>query len=353
MKTILNLLLPQERDFLVTPATHKAGTYHSWGKQKHECVFEVQIDAKSLSYLIDAAGYGSRIYELMSITRPGDILHYLWVDFSQLDVELLGKLKERFKNRPDLVIEGLSFIDFDQSFKIFGDEPYPHDLAWRLYIDQESIWQDQLIKLFNVITSIQALIKKSTDYLTQKELSLIENKKHPLGFISSVDRRKLLHFNSPPQWEENQEFFNTVSKLANQENVKSISCSYRGFAIWSILIEAQLKRAERTGKPPQQAIELSGPDEGLGIEVMPENWAGYVHIPYEGMPMANLIFLPSWRVFNPDDAGENGSLQAGLRSATECLYMFSLKDRDFGVLGCANRTEVGNWILYSMKNLTS
>ena len=69
-----------------------------------------------------------------------------------------------------------------------------------------------------------------------------------------------------------------------------------------------------------------------------------MHIPYEGMCSADLVFLPSWRVFHIEYAGSEGSLAKASR--LDCKYMIVPRKNDFGELGCATRQIIEGWIFY-------
>lgn len=356
MKILNQLLSKTERQLLYEPINLLIGTYQPWGAVRRECQFNVAINADNLLKLIDSVNYGIRVYEFTSINRPGDLLHYLWVDVSQLDKDLINKIKSSLDNHYPYEslfnpkADGLSFIDFDKGFVIQGDDTYPQDYVWRNYIDNEEVIKDLLTKHFKLVIKLQQELTHSEDILLKYELALINEKNHPQDYLESIDRLSLLHFEYKSQWEKYHAFYSFVSDLAMQEKIKSISCPYGGIEMWRVLIEAQVLRAANLGVAAMEALQLYGPDEGLGRIVKLRNWGGEVFIPYEGMRMANLIFLPGWRIFRVDKAGINGSLKEALNSNVDCKYLFVLKERDFGELGCANRTEVGGWIFYSMKN---
>ena len=104
------------------------GSYYGWRSQ-HASEFVVDIDARPLVALIEAASAGSRVYELMSIQRPGDLLHYLWVDFSRLDQEVINHVsghvnhKKLFPSKPPVTLKSISFTGFDGCFH--GEETIP------------------------------------------------------------------------------------------------------------------------------------------------------------------------------------------------------------------------------------
>lgn len=126
-----------------------------------------------------------------------------------------------------------------------------------------------------------------------------------------------------------------IGDLIKRDNVQSVSCPFNNSKVWRLLVAEQVRRAGQTGKHLQQAFALSGPDSGFGFD--PTEWAGEIHIPYEGAVMADLFVAPKWRNFIPET-----------NSATlSKSYYYLIVKRDFGELQCAIRRDIGDsWLLY-------
>lgn len=345
-----NLLNEVERNCLLSAERHDTGGFDNWRKEPRNRQFIVNIDARPLVSLVDSAANGNRVYEFMSIQRPGDVLHYLWVTFVELDDEVIHGLKENlayqypFEFDKDAEFNGLSFIDFDTHFSWQGDDTSNESHSWRMYIEKE-FWCLKLENLYEMVCLLQAGLKYADNFLLQNELKLIEFKKHRRDYFHSVSRSK--RFTLPAFIEaENIPFsLKKLVQIISQHDVNSVSCPFGVFAIWRILVEEQVKRSISSGLPAQETFALYGPDRNLGDDCCPEDWGGYVHIPYEGMCDADVIFLPNWRVFHIEHSGLSGSLAKTL-SMEFCRYLFVPKARDFGELECASREELGNWVLY-------
>ncbi|MEI2635817.1 MAG: Sir2 family NAD-dependent protein deacetylase [Methylotenera sp.] len=344
-----NFLTADERAFLIDPERHET-SYVAW-RNKHSSKIVVDIDARPLVSLVEAALYGSRVYELMSIHRPGDILHYLWVSFVELDDALMKSLKESvdYKHRYEFDIKeawaGLPFIYFDEKFFLQGDDTEPSDFAWRKHIDNES-WYQKLSSLYQLVCNLQQRLRGLDDFLLQNEVRLIDDKKHRRDFFSTVKRSCTLDCTDFSVDAKSAEFFKVVAQLIAQEDVRSVSCPFGGLNIWRILVTEQVTRSQRLNLPLQEALHLYGPDSGL--KRLPEDWGGEVRIPYESMFDGDVVFLPGWRVFHNEYAGADGSLAKTL-NMKDCRYLFVPKSRGLGELGCATREEIGEWVLYSQK----
>jgi len=138
-----------------------------------------------------------------------------------------------------------------------------------------------------------------------------------------------------PEEELPESVITLIGELIESDNVQSVSCPFNNSKVWRLLVAEQVRRAEQTGKPLQQAFTLAGPDSGFGFD--PADWGGEVRIPYEGVFMADLFVAPKWRNFIRET-----------NSATlSTSYHYLLVQRDLGELHCATRRGIGDgWLLY-------
>ncbi|MDY0038551.1 MAG: hypothetical protein RBS05_21820 [Zoogloea oleivorans] len=93
-----SFLTADEHCYLTTPERIDLGAYRAWGTERRDCEFVVELDTRPLAVLAESAALGSRVYEFMSIQRPGDILHYLRVQLSSVDDEVTRYVVERIKD---------------------------------------------------------------------------------------------------------------------------------------------------------------------------------------------------------------------------------------------------------------
>lgn len=133
-----------------------------------------------------------------------------------------------------------------------------------------------------------------------------------------------------------------ILELIQRDNVHSVSCSYDDPELWFLLIAEQVRRAAATGRPPQEAFILCGPDGGLW-DTPVETLGGYVHIPYEGLCGGDLLIRPTWRKFRVPAGTATGRLSTA--ASVPCCY-YVLSPEDFGELSFASRMSVGDWVLY-------
>ena len=281
--------------------------------------FSVEIVNTPLLGLINAAILGSRVYELMTITRPGDCLYYLQVIVCNLDVDVITHVKEYMNNESrifnaSLPLDIVAFIDFDKSFRMVEDNQV-FEQHWRSTIDGNygSEWQNQLDVIFLEVLAAKKALFEIDDFLIQHEIKLIEEHKHCNAKLAHVPRINDFNDNLLAFRFENQVFYSFLESLIVNQEVKSVSCPFKDFYLWRILVKEQVKRSIHMQLAPQEAFYISGEDAGFDEATTPNNWGGYAHIPYEGMTCADCVFLPNWRKFFYDYAGANGNLEKATR----------------------------------------
>ncbi len=333
-----------ERRALRKPEQIDLGTYRS-GPPVREFRFTIDLDARPLVTLLDAAEQGRRVYELMTIRRPGDVLHYFWVKVSSTDTRLIRALATAKPPSPrdtrDSVAESIEapLVAVDRSLFTQDEDAHPAALSWTLH-RTGSFWRDKMLTLYRLICRAQLRLRDSQDFLTRHELQRIDDLCHWRDFQSSIDRRTELDL-PRSRTDVPAEVLARIKELVTQSNVRSVSCLADHYGLWRFLVEQQVRRANNSGLPPQQTLALCGPDSGLtGIDA--NDWGGEIHIPYEGVCDGDLYICPARKTLNHEHTGLGGNLSWAF--GKDCHYV--LTPIDHGYLGCALRTPVGSWVLY-------
>src|SRR5699024_5050583 len=119
----------------------------------------------------------------------------------------------------------------------------------------------------------------------------------------------------------------SIIELAERSDIHSIACYFDDFELWEALLKEQVRRAKSTGREPQDAFYLCGPDKGVrGItgeptlddesltpipdergRFAPDQWGGEIHVPYEGITGADLLVLPNWHNVFPESLSKPDS----------------------------------------------
>ena len=232
-----NFLTAEEHQYLKQAERHDTGGYDNWRKAPRNRPFVVDIDARPLAALINAAAFGVRVYEFMAIKRPGDLLHYLWVTIVDLDDEVIQSVKDSVayrnpysfdKNAP---LSGLSFVEFDRCFIWQGDDTDLEDACWRRHVEQQS-WRDKLSDLFSLVVTLQQRLRSVDDFLLQNEIGLIDDKKHRQDFFATVQRKCTLDPLNLSVDTESSDFYKVLADMIAQDDVHSVSCPVSGLTIW-------------------------------------------------------------------------------------------------------------------------
>ena len=312
--------------------------------------FAIQVDARPLRLLADQAAQGGRVYEFLSIRRPGDLLNYWWVTSPAMDAGAIEPLepgappRHPIRHGTGLPHEGISYVALDRQLHWSGgDDPYPEEAAWMAYRESRT-WKDQAAAQLAQVKRWQERLRGREDLLLQREIRAIDEHRHPLDYLPAIERMPLLRTEDRGRYPTPPALMDTILALIRQDDVGSVSCPFDDWTIWRALVEEQVRRAERSGLPLQEAFTLAGPDSGLRHFPI-QDWGGEVHVPYAGCVAGDLFILPSWRNLFPEHGGATGHLRKVVRG--QCHY--ALVDRDLDELACAIRTPVGGWVLYQSR----
>ena len=321
------------------------------GYRKHR-TFRISVEAMQLARLIDSAAVGWRVYELMSIRRPGDLLNYLTVtpvEINPLIEKVIREVNSQAFSRlfpDDKPLPSLPFPKIDQCFAWRGEEDtVDWDIAW-CRVRDSGYWKRIILELFPVVQRAQAQLLESSDPLVRRELNLIATFSHPEMLTAEVRRRMNSHPLPPGERILPVALQEYLRELVSRPETLSASCEGGDYQLWRILIDEQLRRAEISGTPPQKAFGLCAADTGLPW--LPFDFLGAdVHVPYEGICGGDIFFLPNWFKFDAEAAVKAGHLSGGTHGK-HCRYLIS--DRDLGDLSCATRRAFDGWFVYEDKN---
>jgi hypothetical protein len=155
-----------------------------------------------------------------------------------------------------------------------------------------------------------------------------------------------------------------ILNLAARADLHSVSCQFDDRVLWEGLLAEQLRRAKETGRPPQSAFFLCGPDGGLpeiakslaaheeddlpaASRAAAERYGGIIRTPNEGVCGADLFVYPSWRQIYPETWRAEDAELDWATVDKPCNHLLIEQN-----LGKAPRAErigpiAGTWCLYS------
>lgn len=350
-------LSPGDEKLLTESTPWHVGSYASGG-QSFE--FAIELSARALALLIKEAAKGRRVYELLSIDRPGDLLHYLRVRVADVALGLAEYVNRQYNDtreygEPKESIRELAFTEFDGYFWLDADDTNAEAALWRQHCDS-TIWKQHLKQLFSVARKGQAELRRCDDFLVQHEITLMGQRRHHCDFIAQIDRAGQLAPGAPAPSTLPADLFELIMRLAKQEDVRSVSCPLTDYWLWRELVAEQVRRSLAQGVEPEAALLLSGPDSGVPFVYdhicrAGREWGGDIHIPFEGACSADLFIQPEWFGFGSAEARVAPTLSqavfgphAEARKKT-CTYLLTRWGK-LGEIASATRTVVGEWVLY-------
>jgi len=336
---------------------------YSDGREYFE--FDIDLDARPLAGLIADAAKGRRVYELLSIARPGDLLSYFWVHVADSAPHLAERVTSRFNqarrlSKPLPDVRDLAFSEFDGFFHFGFDDTEGVASLWLRHRERVT-WRAQLDALFPVVLQAQAVLREQSDFLTQHEIALMSKGCHRLDYQLAVDRDGQLSKCVPAQSGLPPELFELIVSLVKQDDVRSVSCPLTDYWLWRALVAEQVRRSIAHNVPPMAALRLNGPDSGIaGVRTydcwQARDWGGEIHIPYEGVCGGDLFIQPGFFGFDLDLARLAPTLSEAVfgpsnaEGEKSCNYLLT-RNRNLGEIASAERTDCGEWFLYSSKTV--
>jgi hypothetical protein len=306
--------------------------------------FVVDVDLRALRVLIDSAAVGHRVYELLSIRRPGDVLSYVVLWFRAISEDIRYRLDNWLREPQvpllrDAKTVGLPFPFVESRLASYPDDRGPSEDLWHDRLDT-GCWNQLADDLFEIVRSAQAALRESGDLLIADEIARIDAGTHWRHYRPAIERRLELDGVPPANSELPTALLEFLGQQIARPDIGSVSCCLKDYALWRLLIAEQRRRGG-AGDKAQHVFALAGP-EGSIAPANPDDWGGAVHIPYEGVLDGDILFLPAWRRFEPELAGDGGRLSRAV--GKQCKIVIS--QRDFGELACATRSVFDSWIVY-------
>jgi len=101
-----------------------------------------------------------------------------------------------------------------------------------------------------------------------------------------------------PEEELPESVITLIGELIESDNVQSVSCPFNNSKVWRLLVAEQVRRAEQTGKPLQQAFTLAARTVALDLTQ-----------PIGAEKSAFLMKASSWRIYSLRPNGETLSVK--------------------------------------------
>lgn len=255
--------------------------------------FKVLLDANGLTELIAHARNAHRVYELMLITRPGDVWNYVWVTPESvsplLAQRISGKREEWWpasSTEPHPWPEGkIPFFNFDQLFHWSWDDTEPEDEAWLGYRESGPMHTFAQQLLSNV-KSAQGSFAWN-DPLLRHELEMIQTGTHPYEFLNSGNAIEKGQRNPPNGPCHSDAFYKQLETLLRDTELASVAYRAMGdYKILRCLATEQRRRTKTTGHSPSSSLYISAL---VNQTISNEAWDSEIFFHSEGIGHGDLF----------------------------------------------------------------
>ncbi len=303
----------------------------------------VEVDARPLEVLAEAAALGFRVYELMSIQRIGDILYYLELNIVDINSRIQNMVNSSMNTRGDSKPDyhTVPYRVFDSLFEenIYFAETYEAE-NW-LGHRESSEWKQYLTDLLRVVRVLQKRLRGIDDFLLKHEINLIDNDEHEFDLLDEVTRDSSSKFDLDALSPLPGYLLELISDLITRDDVRTVSCHIKDHRLWRIFTTEQIKRVERTGQPHQEVFGICGIDGRNAYQSLSKQWGGEIHSPYEGVCPSDLFIQSGFCGYDPFVMESTKQLCAAYGP---CRYY--LTQIDHGELDATIKTTHTDWFLY-------
>ncbi|QIF00890.1 hypothetical protein [Roseimicrobium sp. ORNL1] len=244
----------------------------------------MKILASALDHLIADAREAYRVYELMSIRRPGDVWKYLWVEVIE------GPDRVQYK---DLV----PLVDFDRRFMWAMDDTEPEDACW-LEAREGAEFFNEMWRLYAQVQAAQAEVRASADPLIAIQMESIKIGRHPLDSKAETTvLRTRPEYVTPTLPKRSDAYYQKLKEMLSRTDVRSVVTrgSDYDYQTHRMLCTEQRRRAKELNCAPYEAFPIDIWFHSFDPSV---GWGASFVRHFEGMGYGDL-----WLELDVDDDG--------------------------------------------------
>ena len=255
--------------------------------------FAVRLSAKPLATLVSDANNAYRVYELMLVTRPGDVWQYIEVIPESLPESVASRVEDakqkvaprtRWKEHP-WRDGAIPFNDFDRIFYWAHDDTAPEDEAW-LWHRQSKEMRSYADYLFAIAKNAQSCICWN-DSLLEHVVRQIHVGKHPFDRLERQSAIREARSHQPAAPRATEAFYEKLQALLSDQELVSVAYRGRGdVRILRALATEQRRRASVTGHEGDAALAINA---SVSNEINNEAWCSTIHFYMEGLGSGDLF----------------------------------------------------------------
>lgn len=304
--------------------------------------FQFHLDANALKELMSDARQGHRIYELMLISRPGDIWDYVRVELEQVP-ERIRQMAEWARQDLPVITPNQSWPDLTLPFNVLDAQ---FEWSWDIDPAEETWLNFRDSKRFKQIATLwyQAVVRAQElmdreDPVINHVLAMIRERRHPYD-IRPRTRAVDLEMSNPPHDAALPETFHRrLALLLTNPDIQAVA--YRGEGDYRILrafAATQLSRGELSGQPARKAFPVH---VLVNHKVSNEAWGSQIAYFEEGLGMA----FGRWDLYIQDRWPDSMTVKSLVENdLVRCRFILVL-NFDGDIEGYTRDTVEG-WSLY-------
>lgn len=217
---------------------------HYW-RNDPSLPFRVQLHNFPLDHLVADAQEAHRVYELMSIRRPGDVWKYIWVELLDVPPNVRSSCqwrKDEAKDSRKWPDNWLPLTEFDLCFYWAMDDTEPESRCW-LPEREGSSFKTWAEELFAKIQAAQLTLRQSTDVLVQTELALMDKHCHHLDYKTHLPFELTRpDYESPVKPRFSQAFYDKLRELIALPEVNCFSFIGEDYQVLRLVFTQQRLR---------------------------------------------------------------------------------------------------------------
>ncbi len=233
--------------------------YHN-GPKQHFCV---EIDAEPFAQLCRDVEIGHRLYELLSLNRPGDLLAYLRVNFTQLPDELRQRVTKARHVATDANFgsppwpEGtMPYARFSSLLYSHEDDMQPSDEAWHSAWRRDS--QNALLDGLFASANLAKQLAPKLDVVSAHVCRRILAGRHDYDYLPRDTAIAMSRNQGPAEDAHTEDYYATLREVLRDPRLASVA--YRADGDWRVLRELAIRQRQcalTTGHCPGDALHLS------------------------------------------------------------------------------------------------
>ncbi|WP_395743497.1 ankyrin repeat domain-containing protein [Prosthecobacter sp.] len=235
---------------------------HQW--RNDSIPFHVELLRDTLHTLVADARQCHRLYELMMIRRPGDVLKYLWVRVINVPRSVASRCRDAADRQWPAGC--LPLLKFDSFFYWAWDDTEPESSTWLTYREGAE-FNETLNTLYAEVRQAQDELRHSDDVLIQAELRGIDQQTHHLDRqpnppVEITCPGAASHSLVSPR--RTSAYYDRLREIVARPDVRIVSMhTGDDYQTLRILCAEQRRRAIATGKALMDALTIHVLTDGL------------------------------------------------------------------------------------------